>query len=248
MAVKASIAFATTNPTNHLHERPHGGLFQGMLPLVRLDPSVSHHVVSRPRWMLRETKTMTATCELHEDQRQLVELVLQAQSGDREAFGQLVERYQRSIYATAVRRLRNPSEAQELVQEVFVQALRKIDQLRQPEAFGGWLRSITVRMAANRLTRRRIMLTAEPEVLSAACADEHTPLAAALANERRHQVRLGLRRLRTMDRETLVAFYIKGRSLAEMSCDFSSPVGTIKRRLHVARKRLAKELEGVCNV
>jgi len=49
-----------------------------------------------------------------------------AQMGSREAFGQLVERYQRSVYAVAMRRLRNHAEAQELVQEVFVQAMRKI--------------------------------------------------------------------------------------------------------------------------
>ena len=47
----------------------------------------------------------------------------------------------------------------------------------------------------------------------------------------------------TLDRSTLVAFYIQGQSLVEMSDEFSAPVGTIKRRLHVARKRLAKELE-----
>jgi RNA polymerase sigma-70 factor (ECF subfamily) len=48
-----------------------------------------------------------------------------------------------------------------------------------------------------------------------------------------------------MDRETLMAFYFDGRSLLEMSDQFKTPVGTIKRRLHVARKRLAKELEAL---
>jgi RNA polymerase sigma-70 factor (ECF subfamily) len=46
-----------------------------------------------------------------------------------------------------------------------------------------------------------------------------------------------------LDRSTLVAFYVDGRSLNEMSDDFAAPIGTIKRRLHVARKRLAKEVE-----
>jgi RNA polymerase sigma-70 factor, ECF subfamily len=49
--------------------------------------------------------------------------------------------------------------------------------------------------------------------------------------------------LGTLDRQTLVAFYVDGQSLVEMSTAFDSPVGTIKRRLHVARKRLARELE-----
>ena len=46
-----------------------------------------------------------------------------------------------------------------------------------------------------------------------------------------------------MDRKTLEAFYVRGQSLVEMSTEFGSPIGTIKRRLHVARKRLARELE-----
>ena len=62
-------------------------------------------------------------------------------------------------------------------------------------------------------------------------------------SERRSQVRAGLGRLGELDRDTLVAFYVQGQSLVEMSQEFRSPVGTIKRRLHVARKRLAKELE-----
>ena len=45
-----------------------------------------------------------------------------------------------------------------------------------------------------------------------------------------------------MDRRTLEAFYLKGQSLTQMSDAFDSPVGTIKRRLHVARQRLARQL------
>ena len=44
------------------------------------------------------------------------------------------------------------------------------------------------------------------------------------------------------DRDTLVAFYVRGESLNEMSDSFAAPLGTIKRRLHVARKRLADEV------
>ncbi|MEI8021607.1 MAG: sigma factor-like helix-turn-helix DNA-binding protein, partial [Schlesneria sp.] len=52
----------------------------------------------------------------------------------------------------------------------------------------------------------------------------------------------GLKRLRSLDRQTLVAFYFEGQSLIEMSDRFRSPVGTIKRRLHTARIRLREEL------
>jgi len=181
--------------------------------------------------------------ELTEEQRELCLQVEAAQRGDRVAFGQLVQRYERSVYATALRRLGNDAEAQELAQEVFVQALRKIDQLRDPLRFGGWLRSITQRMAINRVTRSRRAITADPEMLETTCVENETPLNLAIQTEQRTQVHAGLRRLRELDRDTLLAFYIEGQSLIQMSDAFDSPVGTIKRRLHVARKRLAKELE-----
>jgi RNA polymerase sigma-70 factor, ECF subfamily len=171
----------------------------------------------------------------------LVDLVLRAQAGDREALGQLMVRYEGAVYAIALRRLSNHAEAQELSQEVFVQAMEKIDQLRQPECFGGWIRSIAKRMAINRAVRRTPLLSAQPDELEE-CVEQRTPLASALASEERSQVRAGLNRLRKLDRQTLEAFYVQGRSLAEMSAYFESPVGTIKRRLHVARKRLAQEL------
>ena len=92
------------------------------------------------------------------------------------------------------------------------------------------------------------VLTALPQGLAAACIDRDTPLANVLAREERSQVRAGLRRLKRTDRATLTAFYIDGQSLVEMSDQFAAPVGTIKRRLHVARKRLAKELEELATV
>jgi RNA polymerase sigma-70 factor (ECF subfamily) len=170
-------------------------------------------------------------------------LVLAAQEGDREAFGELARRYERSVYATALRRLNNHAEAQEVCQEVLVRAMQKIGQLREPAAFGSWLQSVTSRMAINRAVRKRQAIATEPETLAATCVENETPLTAVLTRERQSQVRAGLRRLGELDRDTLVAFYVEGQSLVQMSEGFRSPVGTIKRRLHVARKRLAKELE-----
>ncbi|MGO8689718.1 MAG: RNA polymerase sigma factor [Thermoguttaceae bacterium] len=168
-------------------------------------------------------------------------LVHAAQGGDRQAFGGLIERYQRAVYATAYRYLGNDAETQEVCQEIFLRALQKIGQLRQPESFGGWLRSMAARMAINRAVRRRPLVSAD-ESVAAVCARQPTPLGEMLAGERRAQVRRGLGRLGAMDRQTLVAFYFDGRTLLEMSDHFHSPVGTIKRRLHVARRRLAEEL------
>jgi RNA polymerase sigma-70 factor, ECF subfamily len=174
---------------------------------------------------------------------ELTPLVVLAQSGDREAFGILFERFERHIYAIAFRRLGNHEEAQELTQEVFIQALLKLEQLRVPEAFAGWLRAITHRMAINYVMRDKHFNTVEADWLDSGCSDVATPLDDAINQEEAVVVRKGLQQLGDLDRQTLEAFYVKGQSLLEMSDEFSAPLGTIKRRLHVARKRLAKEVE-----
>jgi RNA polymerase sigma-70 factor (ECF subfamily) len=175
---------------------------------------------------------------------EITSLVIRAQGGDGVAFGALVERFQPTVYAVALGRLRNPTEAQELAQEVFVHLLAKLPQLRDVQCFAGWLRQITVRMAINRLTRRAPVRGSEPEVLDSVAAAGDGPLDELVRDEQRRELLAGLRALKPIDRETLEAFYIRGRSLKQMSRQFETPVGTIKRRLHVARNRLREELEG----
>lgn len=170
-------------------------------------------------------------------------LVERARTGDRLAYGELVERFQPAVYALSLSRLRNANEAQELTQEVFIHAMTKLEQLRDAHCFLGWLRQITVRMAINRLTRRAPFLGAEPEVLQNTPAVNQTPLEELVKGEEKDELWVGLDRLKEVDRATLVAFYIRGRSLKQMSREFETPVGTIKRRLHVARNRLRVQLE-----
>src|SRR3954470_20354016 len=140
-------------------------------------------------------------------------LVRRAQAGDREAFGELVEQFQRTVHAICLRRLGNPSEALEMTQEVFLHVLRRLDQLREPERFAGWLRQVTVRMAINRATRRNAPPSVETAVLEGACEHREDPLDELIARERARRLWEALERLKTIDREVLVAFYIQGRSL-----------------------------------
>ena len=181
--------------------------------------------------------TMTLT---ERDER--TEMVCAARDGDRQAFGRLVEQFQPLVFSTVLRRLGDHGEAQEVCQEVFIRALRKLGQLRDPRCFGGWLRSMADRMALNRAMRRPPRTANVAEVFDGLSVEHQTPLVRVLEQECRTQVHAGLGRLSTLDRETLMAFYFDGRSLVEMSDQFHSPLGTIKRRLHVARKRLAREL------
>lgn len=183
---------------------------------------------------------LTATEETQS--QSVVDLVLAAQAGDREAQCGLYERYRQAALALALRQLGHRDEAEELVQDVFIHVFDRIEQLRVPEAFGGWLRQIIRRMAINRLSRRRATVSVEMDALDAAYCVQETPLDRALSIERCQQVRTGLERLGDMDRQTLEAFYMGGQTLIQMAEQFDAPVGTIKRRLHVARKRLAAEM------
>jgi RNA polymerase sigma-70 factor (ECF subfamily) len=174
---------------------------------------------------------------------EITSLVERAQAGDRAAYGELVERFQPTVYAVALARLRNPAEAQELAQEVFLHGMKKLPQLRDAQCFAGWLRQITVRMAINRLTRRGPLHKVESEALENAEAGGAGPLEQLVKAEQAAALYKGLERLKPVDRATLVAFYLRGRSLKQMSREFETPVGTIKRRLHVARNRLRKQME-----
>src|SRR5258708_1731329 len=177
---------------------------------------------------------------------EVADLVRRAQAGDREAFGRLVEQFQRTVHAICLRRLGNPSEAIELTQEVFLHVLRRIDQLREPERFAGWLRQVTVRMAINRATRRLAPSSVETVVLEGACEQRDDPLAELISRERAQRLWEAIARLKDLDREALLAFYIHGQSLVEIAGQLDVPLGTIKRRLHTARKRLKAELEAGC--
>ncbi|MBL8851890.1 MAG: sigma-70 family RNA polymerase sigma factor [Planctomycetaceae bacterium] len=176
------------------------------------------------------------------EEAQLILLVRRAQNGDRSAFGELAACYQSAVFAIVLRRLRNRSEAAEVTQDVFMRALRKLGQLREPERFAGWLKRIAVRMSINRAVRRPRETMFSPESFDAVRASVDMPLERIERTERAGQVRDGLKTLRPMDRDTLVAFYFEGQSLKEMSDRFSSPVGTIMSRLHTSRSRLKDAL------
>lgn len=176
-----------------------------------------------------------------EDTR-MVQLVRLAQQGDRDAFGELVTAFEPTVYSFVMRRLRDASDARELTQEIFIRAMRKLDQLREPERFPGWIRQIAVRMSINRIVRRPKESAVEAQTFDAVQSDTTSPLDGVLKTEQAEQVWDGLKTLKELDRDTLIAFYIEGQSLAQMADSFRSPIGTIKRRLHTARHRLKEAM------
>lgn len=170
-------------------------------------------------------------------------LVRRAKRGNRAAFDRLIERFEPRVLRIVVARLGNAADAREVAQEVFLVAYTKLAQLRSPEFFPRWLSRIAQRMAINRAVRRQLVVSVGSEMLEGRVDAGPSPLERAVEHERAVRLWDGLGRLRSMDREALLAFYIRGRSLNEISDEFDVPVGTVKRRLHVARKRLRTELE-----
>jgi len=170
----------------------------------------------------------------------VADLVAASLAGDRDAFGELFQRHERQVFAVAYRRLSDREEAQELVQDVFIQAWRKLAQLSRAEAFAGWLRQITVRMAINRGTRRAKLSFIDQEILEATAEAGQDAQSALVKEETRKRLHEQLAQLKELDRATLVAYYIEEQSMLQMSEHFGAPVGTIKRRLHTARQRLAE--------
>jgi RNA polymerase sigma-70 factor (ECF subfamily) len=83
----------------------------------------------------------------------------------------------------------------------------------------------------------------EASVLEGAFEQGDQPVDELITRERAERLWQALARLKSLDREALIAFYIRGLSLVEMVGELDVPLGTIKRRLHTARKRLKAELE-----
>lgn len=185
---------------------------------------------------------MSNTIEQTRTNATVAELVRAAQGGDRQAFGELAERYYQHVLSVAYARLGDFDEAQDLCQDVFLKALEKVGQLRDPRCFGGWLRAITTHMAINRCTRRAPVTSTEPLIMEATCVDLETPLHVTLDRERNENVRANVDNLRELDRDMIVKFYFQHQSLREISAACQAPVGTIKRRLHTARQRLGEQL------
>ena len=174
---------------------------------------------------------------------QVVDLVILAQEGDRNALGELINEFHSTVYSIAMRRLRNREDALEITQEIFIRVMRKLHQLSEPKKFAGWVRQIAVRTSINRALRRNPEYLNDPEDFDRVNGTIPDPESLTLKREQGDAIRSSMMQMKELDRDTLVAFYFKGQSIIEMGEIFRSPLGTIKRRLHTARSRLKEIME-----
>lgn len=164
-------------------------------------------------------------------------LAIRCQLGERDAFDELIDRYADRLRGHVRRVAASNAEADDLVQETWLRVIRGLPGLRDPARVRSWLFGIAHRVLVDRLRTRY----AEPAAVDVA------PLADArnLLDEeiRRDQIERGLEVLAPIDREVVVLFYLEQFTLSEVAEAVGVPVGTVKSRLHRARRRMRAALE-----
>lgn len=177
------------------------------------------------------------------------DLVRQAQTSEpearEEAFAELIALFQPSAQAWAYHALGDSHLegdshlAEDVVQEAFLTAYQKIDQLREPAAFPGWLKRIVL-THAHRQTRRKAPSLLPLEEEDAWHDDD--PAAHTETRELEAQVNEAVRALPEHERVVTELFYITGYSQQEIAERLALPLTTVKKRLQYAREHLRETM------
>ncbi len=173
------------------------------------------------------------------------DLVRLAVSGETWAFGRLVERYGGRIFGRIRRVVKQPEEAEDLVQEIFLQAYRRLGQLRDGRRFSGWLLKIADN-AAFRWRQRRMVQIRFERLLTAEWG-EHAVDESEAEREARMTVRQAIRQLSDAHRDVIEHHYFKGHSYEETASQLGLEMNTVRSRLQKARQRIRKEMSEMKN-
>ncbi len=175
-----------------------------------------------------------------------LELVERARAGDTDAFRELVDRHSRTLFKTAYRLTGNEADADDLVQEAFLRAYRKLDRFDGRSQFGTWLYRITVNcgMDLMRKKSRRNARAAIDEgvVLDSMATEDPRPDRLALSGEIGRAVESVLRTLSPMERAAFVLRHFEGRSIAEIGGLLGARSGATKHAIFRAVKKLRAAL------
>lgn len=164
-------------------------------------------------------------------------LVEKTQQGETDAYGELFEGFYPMVFAVVSRYLGHFEDAREVTQDVFLLGFRRIKQLKEPAAFAGWIRQIAVNTAYN-FHRRRKPLTYNGDLLFGCVSKERDPLQQICAAELKRDALELVNSLTELQREALILRAVEELSYQEISERLGCPLGTAKRRIHVARKAL----------
>jgi RNA polymerase sigma-70 factor (ECF subfamily) len=171
------------------------------------------------------------------------ELVERVRSGDREAYGSLVSRYQGHVYGLAYSLVDDWAEAQDIAQDAFVRAYLNLDQLQDPARFAAWLRRVVFSISMNWLKSFRPELFRRPDgqadLEALEVPDfEPGPLESLERTELAEAVRRAIDSLPARYRLPLTMFHLDGLSYERVASFLDIPLGTAKSLIHRARERL----------
>jgi RNA polymerase sigma-70 factor (ECF subfamily) len=168
-------------------------------------------------------------------------LVRAAQAGQEDALGALLERHRARLYAVAAGMLGHGADAEDAVQDTLLIALRRIGELREPGAAGGWLVAILVNVCRAQL-RRPVREWPDDGAIEPRGALD-TVAEAVDRSALRDWVSSALERLPEPQRLAIMLRYFSAASSYEAIAELCGvPVGTVRSRLSTARTRLADEL------
>src|SRR5437762_10723949 len=168
------------------------------------------------------------------------QLVARCRAGDQAAWGELVERFSRYVYAISVQAFRLPeSDAEDVFQEVFARAYQHLDKLRDDAAVKPWLAQLTRRLCIDRLrASARERPTSDEELDVAGSEETLTMLEEALT------VHEALAATPEHCREILDRFFARDESYRTIGEALALPAGTIASRISRCLARLRELLEG----
>jgi len=179
-------------------------------------------------------------------------LVERVQSGDREAFGLLVGKYQRKLLRLVMRLVRDPAEAEDVTQEAFIKAYRALPNFRGDSAFYTWLYRIGVNTAKNWLVANGRRMPVMSEIVddetdgieeSVLLRDDETPDRVLMSRQIGETVNAAMEALPEDLRTAISLREIDGLSYEEIAQVMDCPIGTVRSRIFRAREAIAVRLK-----
>jgi RNA polymerase sigma-70 factor (ECF subfamily) len=182
------------------------------------------------------------------------ELLRACRRGDKKAFEELVQRYQRKVLAVAVGMVHNPEDAMEIAQDSFVKAFQNLDRFKGESSFYTWLYRIVVNRAIDfqRRQRRHPTVAFEEGGVGDEVKEGDTvwnndasldPFRRAQSQEIGERVAQAVDELTPDHKAVILLREVEGLSYEEISRVMQCSKGTVMSRLHYARKKLQKRLK-----
>ncbi len=178
------------------------------------------------------------------------DLIRDAREGSHPAFETLVRRYSERAHRAAYRVVRDPHQAEDIVQEAFIKVYRSLRTFESRSSFYTWLYRIVVNLALDRRRRERrgpalewddtVARQIDPRALAPV---DQNPELASRREEVRRVVARGVQELPDGQREVLLLREVEGLSYEEIAQTMRISKGTVMSRLHYARKKMVAFLE-----